>query len=148
MKALKPWSPLHVGDLSRPPLFAGREVMQKLGLCPMAYARILRAHKIEPRMQFRDRKLYDLNDFKSAINSQEGRTVFEIQKGIPVPPRRVLLPRIQLARHSLNALEPGDSVWMPKVDADPLVVWVRLHNLDKSYTTRTEEGGLRIWRLS
>jgi hypothetical protein len=73
-----------------------------------------------------------------------------IEKNVPLPTDRVRGVRCA-ARERMDAMEPGDSLLVPtslhSASAVRLMVRsVRKDFPDRQFTTRTREGGIRVWR--
>lgn len=65
----------------------------------------------------------------------------EIEKGISAPSQR--------GKYPFTAMEVGDSFFVPGVTTSKLVNAAQAHRSNgRKYTTRTENGGARVWRIA
>ena len=73
-----------------------------------------------------------------------------IEKDVPPP---VNIPGVRSrARLALEALEPGDSVVIPPqispvTSVRMMIQGVRKHHQGRTFTSKSERGGLRAWRI-
>lgn len=74
-----------------------------------------------------------------------GTGPFKIEKGVPLP---LAIRRTGLAP-ALRRLSPGDSIFVPgKRPAEISSTYTRLQReLGWKFTTRTVDGGCRVWRV-
>lgn len=74
---------------------------------------------------------------------------FRIQKDVPVPQMR---RAARESKYPFKQMLPGDSFFVPDITSSALGtrarIWTERCGLDRTYTSRTVEGGARIWRVT
>ena len=69
-----------------------------------------------------------------------------IEKDIPIPPRRRVVDKGGVA--TLKRMEIGDSVlFLTRKQAGVAIQELKRNKDPRKFTTRTVEGGIRVWRI-
>lgn len=75
-------------------------------------------------------------------NQGEGQMELKIEKGVPMP-----TPRINGIAAALRKMKKGDSVFIPGGHIGSVINNARQTLGAGHVTARTEEGGIRVWRI-
>jgi len=75
--------------------------------------------------------------------------MYEIENGIPVPPKKRAGMQKSLLRQQMEALAVGQSIFVPggKNNRVSTVVYAVQKKTGGSFTTRCVDGGIRVWRV-
>lgn len=77
--------------------------------------------------------------------------MFEIEKGLPIPDDEAAKDARRAKTYNFHALEVGDSILVPGENksgrAYTAAYNYNARNPERELTSRTVEGGLRIWRV-
>lgn len=73
---------------------------------------------------------------------------YTIEKGIPIPDRTGWAAKLHA---TLNSMEIGDSLFVPKSDKSPQQIYSNLSSFKrktgKAFLSRSAQNGTRIWRI-
>ena len=75
---------------------------------------------------------------------KEFTTEFPIEKGVPVT-RRTSAGGTR--KYPWNEMKVGDSFFVPEKTAGQLSITIASRATGFMFTTRTENGGIRVWRI-
>jgi hypothetical protein len=70
----------------------------------------------------------------------------KIESGVPLPPHQA-----RNAKYPFSAMQIGDSFFVPNVTVSSLagcMAHARHRDAGRIYTSRTVEGGVRVWRTA
>lgn len=149
MKSLGCWpNNTRPGKCYRPPLSTAAEVMEELGLRMGNYTFYRKTYEIKHRIVSGSRRMFDINDFKRAINSEAGVEVHKIHKQPVALPRRIPACECNQYAQAASLLDPGQSLLVPKAERTSLGSWLRNTLPDRDFAWRAQpEGDFKVFRL-
>lgn len=128
----------------RPRLYEIDEVAEELGITRGVAMRLVHEFSIKPSFNKRPYK-YSLHHFQEALNQKAKTELYKVQKGIPLPPKRVSDP-LNEAITAVMSMQAGESMLVP-TKAVPNIA-SRARRMGAKVATRNmRDGTYRIWMI-